>query len=345
MKSTTGNAFLFGGVVLLALVSALIIAAPGVKEDSPKTSQAEQDTKNDAPAVIVREAEPKFEPFNIVYLARENNNSKIFKSGQDGSSPKLLYNDAKDNDKLKAVVGIKNDGSTIYLVVGAPEQEFSGKLTEITTDGKAKAKTLQENLSFTAPPTISPVGDKIAIISFSNDEASFGFTVLLQNLDGSDSKAIYKTQETISILNFSNDGKKLAIVKASPSGGSQVVIADLNSNTAAGIYSTTGTILSIDYEINAVVVSESPAGSNQANNTEIIKFDADGKNVTKLTTNQLSENSVQFDPETKQIAYIQLTYTDGLTVPNSTGNLVRLDIEKKTESIVGKATGVIGWTR
>lgn len=324
------------------LVAFLVFAAP--KASQPTQNQAAPETEI-TPIVAIKQKELQEQLQNIIYTTRDGVNTKIFKVSENGGNPQLLYSDTKDQNKFKAVSGIKNDGSVIYLLVGPTDQEFNGKLIEITTDAKATEKTIRDNISFTTPPLISPIGDKFAIISFSNAEANIGFSVITEDRDGSNQKTIYKSQETISLVDWALDGKKLAIVKASPTGGSQVIVADLANNTAEGIYSTAGLILTLDFETTGVVVGEAPSGAGKANETELIKFDADGKNVTRLTTNTSAEISVNFDPDTKEIAYIQLTYTDGLASAGLSGNLTKMIIDAKAESIIGKATGVIGWTR
>lgn len=324
-----------------------ITMAIGLSRPAPSQpdSQATPKTSESTPQITLQPAQPAAQPFKLVALQAEDGTSKIVQLDQDAGNPKTLYNDKNDQEKLKAVAGLKNDGSVLYLVVARPQEEFKGKLVEISTDGKANTKTLREEITFLTPPVVSPVGDKLALTSFNNEEKDFGFSVSLENLDGSDKKTVYKSAETISIVDFSSDGAKLALVKSSPSGGSQLVVVDLAAGTNHGVYSTPNTIMSADYETSQIVLSQAPTGKNKANEAELYRTDPDGKNVTKLTGNTAAESQLVLTPDGKAAAYLQVSYADGLATPGVTGNLVVFDLDKKTELLIGKGTGVVGWLR
>lgn len=350
MKVTTARQFAFWAIVMVIFAIGFgmgftKLPVSGNDNNLSRDIDLPKIVKDDELPIISVQETPEIEPTHqIIYLTKIDGNTKILSVDETGNNPKTIFIDTNDQDKFKSSLGIKNDGQQIYLLVGNPTEDFTGKIISITTDGKATIQILNDKFDYSfTPPVISPTGDKLAQVIFNNQEQDFGFKVDLEAINGDKLKTLFNSTETISLVDFSLDGSKIALVKNLPAGGGQIILIDLTSGDSIGVYSTEKTIYALDFESSLITIAQAPAGANKANEAEIITMDTDGKNVSQITKNSHAETQLKISPNAKLIGYVANTFADGFVVTNQLGNLSILNLESKSENIIGKAQGVLGW--
>lgn len=297
--------------------------------------QQESLVRQTSPKLVTQPAESKSELFKLIYIVKNDGITRLETISLNGGAKKIIYSDINDETKIKSIAGIKNDGAAVYLFSGYPNQP-TGNLIELNLNDNPQTKTIKENVTSAVAPKISPVGDSYITVNFDNAEKSYGFAVVLNKFDGSGAKTLLVTQDAVTLLDFSSNGKKLAVVKALPAGGSQIVLIDITNGQSQGLYSTKGSIGSIDYEQDKVVFTDQ---------LEIMSTDGDGKNVIRLTQNDLAESQLAFSPDEDMVAYLQTNPSNDNGRDQTQGNIALLSPKTKQETILTQGNGVIGWLK
>lgn len=342
MKSTT-KLVLFWSIAGFALAAGFYFTI-AKNNQSVREAVSPNGSKNGGGGLpkITQEIQDWRRQKKIIFLKKDGSAKTIYKSGLDGEAAQEIYSDSRSEAKIKALAGIANDGKRIYLLM-TTDQDDGLTLAELSTESAPTLKLLKANISGGSIFQLSPTGGGFVEVVFSNAEKEFGSTVSLTNFSDEKKETLFHSQETINIINFSADAKKLAVVKPGTSGGSQIIILDLQSKETQGLYSTDELIASVDFESDKTVFAQMPTGQDKANQAEIYSVDSEGKNVTRLTDNNFNESQISLDPDSKYIAYVKVSFPDGKVIPEAQGNIAVADLKNRGETILGQGYGVIGW--
>jgi Tol biopolymer transport system component len=322
MNPTKNNWSLRIGVFILALTLVWIFTQIQA-QNKPPVNQETDLTQLSIEEVSKPEEEPTGETETsqlFFYAEIKDNVTYLYSYDTATSEKKLYYYDGDETDKVIRALGLDKEGN-ILILEGATDQSGAAKLVSVGTDGKADKKILAHDIFTVNPPVLAPDQNKIAITSFSNAEANFGFSLFIQNLDGSNKRKIAQAKTNILSPSFSSDSTKLAYVINRGKQGSKIEVYSLNESSAQTVLVTPKIITSIGWLNDNLVASMSPAGTATANQSELYEIRLPGATLKQLTDNQVNENNLfSFDSD-QRLAYISQKLASGITGQNPPGEI------------------------
>lgn len=275
------------------------------------------------------------EAFGIFYLVSVNGNNEIYKIDSGGEKANKIFTDADNDLKIKSVGSITADGKNILANMGKKEQDFSGTLYFISTDGKANLTKILDEFSSPQPAVVNPKGNKVAYISFNNAEDKYGFSINSIDTKGENKKEIYSTKNAIFNLAWQDDDN-LVFPETKESGGS--IIKKINASTDAK--SDIADLKGLSAFSLTASKEKFAFASGTGNETEIYTIDKDGKNLKKITSNDTQENFLQFSPLGQKIVYLKTKFTK--SNPQTSGIINIIDSDDANAKDLTPAQSIIG---
>jgi len=332
----------FLGLILVTFIIALGVflskASPTAKksDDSTKLSSV-QSTDDNSTSVSD----------GILFLTNSSDATNIYSFSPSDKTKKIIFTDKDENLKIKQCQSLTLDGKKILATFGTQNDNFISSLWFIASDGKGDKEKLLDNFASPSAPIISPDGKKIAYTVFSNVEFDYGFSLLTANTDGTNKQTIDKDKGSIANINFSPDGQYILYTKGTESGKSGLYKTNLNSHKNEEIYSLKDkeAIYSVTVsKNNQVAISMGTIGNNLLNEAEIYILDINGKNMSKLFSNDTHENYLSFSPDGTKLAYLSIKYDANPKNANIPGTINLADVGNKTFVSLGQdADVIIGW--
>lgn len=285
----------------------------------------------------------------LFYTGLDGKSQAIFAYSMFERKSKKIFTDKDEDLKLKNVSSATNDGKNIFAVLGQAMQDFGGKLVEISTDGKGSITPLIDDFASPQAPVLSPDGQKILAVSFSNAEQSpdgVGFTLYVANRNGNNKRQIAQNPSGIFSAVWSDNAKKVAYFINDGQAGFKLMIADIDQPQVHEIKSFQGQVYSLSWRKNKLAFVMAKKGNKTANTAEIYLIDDDGGNLKQITKNNLSENYPVISPDGQKIAFMVTEYSGGTTKLGQAGEikiLVLSENQSQSEKIADGLT-IIGWT-
>lgn len=326
-------------IIVVVVIGYFTSTAKDSKKISNNDRNQQSQNKNSGNAVGGGPAEIKTTinyDGKIIFSEKKDNATFVYlKTSTD--EKKLVFTDKDEEDKIKFFGGISDQGD-ILAVLALENQEFSGSLELIKTDGSGnRTKILDEFASFQAP-RISPDARLISYILFSNAEIDYGFGLYVMNKLGQNKLKIDSDQTTINNIAWSQDSKKFCYIKGN-NPKMQLFIADSEGFEQKKIYLIPAdkTVLDLSWKSNSILVTlNSLTGTNES---EIIAIDPDtAKIATILKTSDYIAESEWATNSNDKIFYLSAKNKEEknnyqLNIADINGN----------SSNLGSAKSIIGW--
>jgi hypothetical protein len=236
MSSNHPGSNLFGGVLVLLLIGGLGYVVTQTNQPSAPAQGGANDsiTPEGLPAtskvattpVPTKESSTNKMPA-LLYIKPVGSDSQLMKRDDIGTET-VLFTDSDLKTKLGTILGI-HDGKAIVVLTLADGQS---QLSEISLDGSGNLKTLNSNFNGMSGAALRSTNKTVAFAVFDNSERSFGFTLIQEQLDGSEQSTIDQDPQGISLPAWSQTGTNLAYIKgqATPESGQQIRLAQNGSN-------------------------------------------------------------------------------------------------------------------
>ena len=332
-----------GGIVALGLMLGKGSPSRTITLGSPSPSSAMSSSSEATPSettgqggsaptgrlIVLNESTEKTEVTSIDVVSKEK---------------KIIYSDLKDKQKIRLVSDIPRDGdSLVAMVSNADDENLPGQLIAIKTDGNGKKTTLIDNFMATEPPAVSPDKTKLAMISFSNADPHYGFTLYTTDMTGKNRKDLTTDSGTISRPVFSPDGKQLAFIKGATTSDNQIATVNLDTKEVKTLYTTKGKVIE-DYDWSPVglfVATLAPSGQKAASQSEVFIYDPKSKDTAQITKNSQLEGSPHIAPDGSGIAYIERA--EGKVINTGKPGSIKLsDSTGKNTIDLGTANRILG---
>lgn len=287
--------------------------------------------KNDTSKVIenakTTETEVKNTNESLVYLAENDGVKEILSNDIGGKDKKVLFTDKNENLKIRTAGGLAYL-SREALVFASSDGSQIGKFFIIKLDQSGKKDEI-DNISESNALSISPDGELIAYVIFSNVEESYGNNILLINRKGENRREIFRSEDKIASISFSNNGKDIIFIKTNTSGKSVVSKVSIDTTKEKEIYSSANPISSISWSKEGKILLSKGDGKNEPG--EIIEMDSNGGGSRKVLE---TKNSL--------VAYPNLS-GDGLNIGYLEGDIkISTNLGQNIYKI-GSGILILGW--
>lgn len=326
------------GLISVALAATIIWILAQIQTASTRSGlNTNQPTSSQADLLVNPTPTPKMT--EVFYWAEVKNGiTRLYRQILDGEK-KLIYTDS--DEKLKTLKALGLSQGQILIYEGDPLQPEYGKISSLSLDGRAEKKIINNDFFSTSLPTLSPDGQKITSLSFSNAEADFGFTLFVQNLDGSNRQIIQKAETNFISPAFNHDQDKLAYIINQGEVGSLIEISDLKAGNIEPVHTAKDIVTDLAWQNDNLIASISPPGVATANSAELWKIDVATKKLTKITANQNYEGNLFSFNEDQDTIYIEQNLTQGILDQGAAGKIKSLSGKHN----FGDAPGnyVFGW--
>lgn len=207
---------LVGGSLFLLI---LLIAAAGLALAQSPTVNKQQSIKNQQPdqqsiATDHQSASSTSESTTSIYfLQRTSAATEIYKIDPISKNKQKIFTDADEDIKIISQGGLTANGQNILLLMGQETTATGGNLFFAATDGSGKKEKILGDFASAVPPVISPDGQKIAAVIFSNAERDgFGFTLYAMNKDGSDKQQLVNSQTAFTGLAWQPESQIIVFI-------------------------------------------------------------------------------------------------------------------------------------
>lgn len=221
-----------------------IISTSNVNIDDNKTSATDSTSQN----------------LLVLNKSGVSNNVEIFDTLKKAS--RLAYTDSDENNKIISVIGITNHK---IIMAESDQKNNTTNLVSISLDGKVQKDILQKNISVANKPILKPQSNQIMMIDFSPVEKNFGYTLTLEQLDGSNPRVLLHNANSIIAPSFSEDGSQL------------IFASQVNKGFDIQLYNIQNESIIAKYHLDTVVLDEKWIG-----NKSIIVSTHDNKNSNSI---------------------------------------------------------------
>ena len=276
---------------------------------------------------------------SLIYLAGSEGTKEIISINAEGQNKKILYTDRDEALKIRSLSHVAYLSFEALAYVSADNSK-SGKFYIIKLDQSGKKDEI-DNIFEPSSISISPDGQQIAYVVFSNAEINYGNNILLVNRKGENRREIFHSDESISSLSFSPDSKSVAFVKSDNQGKSVISKVNIDSAKENQIFSASTPIPAISWsKDNKIIFTKS---DTKYETGEIIEMDADGKNDKKImeTKNGLGVYAI-FSGDGLNIAYIAVTF-NGKFEKNAEGDIKVSSNLGQNINKIGSGSMILGW--
>lgn len=228
----------------------------------------------------------------------------------------IIYRNLSDDSKeafkepTKNISLTSSESGTLLLLEPINQKWNKGKEIADISSFELTADTL---------PALSPSGDKIAYLSFSNAEKDYGYNIMVV---GTSSKSYYSNENQISFLRWSTDSTLVFVVS-----GSQSSVKSLNvdNGKVEDIAEVKNVVKSLSASSGTVVVTTDASKNN------IIAYDIKSKKQTLSKSNKDSHDTI-INSDGNLIAYI-----------NGDGKIEIYSVKDGNKKLFDKADKLIGW--
>lgn len=343
--------FIFIGAIL---VLGFLVANGTPQTNNPKSDSSPDSTSSTSPAEssstpvdAAKEtpAQGGSAPTGRVFAATTGQTSEIYTLDVTNKQKKVIYTDKSDKAKLRLISNVTRDGDTIVALVSENEGE-AGQLVAIKTDGSGSKTTIIDNFIASTAPVISPDKTKLAMISFSNAEPNYGFTLIHMDVNGKNRKDISKNESGISHIAFSPDGKEIAYLKGAAASSNEVVAVDISSGKERNIYRDSNRVIeNFSWSpVGLLTITAAPPGKKASDQSEVFLVDPKNKSAIQITKNNLPERTPAIAPDASGISFIQ-SKTAKIEDSLKVGDVIVTYSDGSKATTIGSANQLLGWVR
>lgn len=268
----------------------------------------------------------------------ENNTTKV-EARKVNEPARLLFTDADETLKVQTLLGLAGD--LIYATISDGTQT---RLATISTDEQGVFTLQSQEISSTSPPAISPDGQKIASISFNNDERDFGFNLFAGTLGGQ-ATLIDQNSTGLTLPVWDQTSTRLAYIsgQATDENGQAIktYFEDKIQTTTSFAKDSVATDLVWLNATSLLAVLE-PVNRDGQNQAKIVLVDLNTGAYGDFANLPGKERSLRTTEIDQFTAVISNEVTNN---PATLGEVNILDGSGRQIQTLGRATYIIGWAR
>lgn len=288
---------------------------------------------NDLPKYKITPSEDN--PPSLIFST--NDGVRQIWSAKLNAEPEIIFTDADENEKLIKVSNLSLLTHEVLAVFGNQSNHISGSLAVINLDS-SKKEIIRESYSIPLTWSLSNDGQKIAYTTFSNIEDNYGYTLYLQNRDGSSTRELTNSSSEIKNPIWNNNDLKIAFIQIEGT-KSFLKAIDIDNLKIKEIISFDNKIIDwVSWSEDNLVYSLRQL--NQDNNGQIGIINQDGNNLKKI---------IDFDGGKANYIYLDKSYLGYLIAQYdklsdlAIGQIYFYNLSKEEKTPVQKGVQILGW--
>jgi Tol biopolymer transport system component len=273
----------------------------------------------------------------IVYLQNNNDAKEVVVDSAAGGAAKVLFTDQDEDQKIQVAADIAYLSREVLLFSG---NDTSGKLLIVKLDGSGNKEVIND---FSEPLAlaVSPDGQKIAYVIFSNVESSYGNNIVIANRKGENRRVLFNTQDTINDLAFSEDGSELIFAKTNADGKSAISILSLDTPKENVIYQGDSNIPTLAWSKSGQIIFT--LADAKFTSSSVFLMNESGGNLQKILE---TKNGVASFPSLSSdlldISYLAATY-QGKFATGVLGDVKVSTAKGQNITKISSGIQVLGW--
>lgn len=274
----------------------------------------------------------------LIYCKHSANFKEIYKVDTNGENKKLIFTDKDESDKIVKFGGLAYLSKEILVLLGT---ENIGKLALINMDGQ-KSVLIE---SFSANSfSITPDGENIAYVSFSNTERDYGYSLNTMTKNGENRRKIVQTDNEITSVNWNKDSSRIFYVSTTKDNKSEIISLDTETGKLNSIYSSSAPLYFLSNNDSGKITFS--ISTDNLNSGEIWKINSEGGEKQRLyyNKNALPAYGV-YSSDELSLAFNLTTNNENFSMAKE-GELTSAQI-LKNELIniknIGNANEILGW--
>lgn len=333
IKSSQNLFFLTGLIAILGFTYWAMAnnSRQNIVENEPNTKQQTAET----PAVSV-ESPKANEIKSFFYKTVENQITRIYLKTE--KENKLIYRDNDENEKVQKVFGLGNN-----KIIIVENKNSSYQISSLDIDGSGKKETLASDIFSFGVPELNPTADSALTTTFSNAEKEYGYSLFIQNLDGTNKRKISQlSPNNIISPRFSFDSKKVTFLTTKNSTDSKIFLYEESSSETKQIYSTEMNIFELAWLSDDIVFSAIAKGESATNSIELYQLNISQQTAVKLTTDVDCEKNLLSIEKDANIVYINSNEPQN-TISQNAGSLE--DLSGAIDLGELKASAFVGFSK
>jgi WD40 repeat protein len=273
----------------------------------------------------------------IVYLRNENDAKEVVVDSAAGGAAKVIFTDKDEDQKIKVAADIAYLSREVLLFMGG---DTSGKLFIVKLDGTG-AKEVINDFAKPLALAISPDGQKIAYVIFSNVEGSYGNNIVVMSRKGANRRVLFNSQDTISSLSFSEDGSELIFAKTGTNGRSAISKLSLDNPKENVIYQGDANIPTLSWSKSGQIIFT--LADTKFTSSSVFMMNESGGKLQKILE---TKNGVASFPELANdlldISYLAATY-QGKFATGVSGDVKVSTAKGQNIAKIASGIQVLGW--
>ena len=250
---------------------------------------------------------------------------------------KKLYTDADEALKIKKLSNLS--GTSEVLAIVSKGDSSSGKLVTINLN-EAKQTVLKDLFPVTVNLSISPDGEWFIYTKFSNVEDQYGYTLFLEEMNGSKIEEVVNSSSEIIFPCWDKSAKTIYYGKTSGT-NTEIIGYDIQSKKSKTIFSTDQIVDWISVSLSdKMILSQRKIGENSAG--EIDSVDIDGQNLITLVKFNGGKAAYAYLSNNQSLAYLIAQYNNKIDERTS-GQIYILNTKTAVKSAVRRGVQILGW--
>jgi len=250
---------------------------------------------------------------------------------------KKLYTDSDEALKIKKLSNLSETSEVLAIV--SKGDSGSGKLVAINLND-AKQKILKDLFPVTVNLSISPDGEWFTYTKFSNVEDQYGYTLFLEQKNGSKIEEVVNSSSEIIFPGWDNSSKTIYYGKTSGT-NTEIIGYNIESKKSKTIFSTDQIVDWISASLSdKMILSERKIGENNAG--EIDSIDIDGQNLKTMVKFNGGKAAYAYLSNNQSLAYLIAQYNNKIDARTS-GQIYLLNTKTSVKSAVRRGVQILGW--
>lgn len=326
------------------LIASVILAGFGWAISRNSTTNNQTGQKMDTAVSTPKKETPPAKESPVVgslLLLKNNGSSRsIISETLDSKQSKTLYTDSDEKNKIVTALGVRSNEALI--IENSQPLSDSGSLVGISLDGKATKKVYQEEISASFLPVLNPKNDTVLTVSFSPVEKSFGFSFVIENIDGTNPSVIAQNIQSVISPSFSPSGDAI-VYAGSQSDTTTLYIINVASGDIIKKSTIDGIVLDTRWHGKTIYISLAPKGNATSNKASLALYSEDlVKNSEQISDKEGAEINVVPISDTI-ISFARALFPNGIPTQRTNATITLFDSTTKEFTDFDQAEKVIGY--
>mgnify|MGYP001053258680 CR=1 FL=1 len=239
----------------------------------------------------------------LAFLEYVDEGIALYLVGQDGKNLRKIL--PTKGEKITQAA-ISTDGRKLLVIIEENGEKNLYTINPFKTDERAK---IYSNYSFEQNPSLSSDNKKLTVISFSNADPNYGFSLKIKNLSEETEKIIYTNTSGILYPHWLTNNELVFVQEQDNQ--TQLLKIDISSRQTTPLLTLTGeTVTALSTCDKTIVLAKMIKGTRMARTLEIYTL-KEGEEPKKITSDQRAQNYPVCRQSGEILSFVLANYPSG----------------------------------